>query len=104
MSQTPFETETPRALNGKLANGMDMPGNSFEAAATAHAELAAADDERTRLRGETDKVEFRVAMHDLAEGLRGMIRVAPFASVAAGVVLGMLLRRRRRPRPMRRRA
>jgi hypothetical protein len=98
MSDIPSASEALRAAPGAtLANGLD----------TVESDLAANVEERTQLRREVDKAQFRVAAHDLAEGLRGMIRVAPFVSVAAAVALGLLWGRRRRPRrplppPMRR--
>jgi hypothetical protein len=102
MPEFPSATESLRAPPGAAAvNGADTAADPFETAAAAHAELAAADDARTQLRRVSDKAELRLALRDLAEGLRGMIRVAPLASVAAAVGFGMLLNRRRRPRPRR---
>ena len=98
MSDLSSATEALRAAPGAaLANGLD----------TAESDLAANVEERTQLRREVDKAQFRVAAHDIAEGLRGLIRVAPLASVATAVALGLLWGRRRRPRrapppPMRR--
>jgi hypothetical protein len=60
--------------------------------------LAAQSAARDKLREEADKRELRLALHDLAEGLRGMIRVHPLASVVGGVGLGLLLARRRKRR------
>jgi hypothetical protein len=82
-------TPTPAA---PLANGLDHPD-----------ELTAYDEARTQLRREADKAQLRMAVHDLAEGLRGMIRVAPFASVGVAVALGLLFGRRRSRKPAMRR-
>ena len=89
MSDLSSATEALRAAPGAaLANGLD----------TAESDLAANVEERTQLRREVDKAQFRVAAHDIAEGLRGLIRVAPLASVATAVALGLLWGRRRTPR------
>ena len=61
-------------------------------------EIAANVDERKALRRKVDKVEFGLALHDLAEGVRGLIRVTPFTAVLAGVALGMAVGARRRGR------
>jgi hypothetical protein len=83
-----------------------MPVSSLESAAVrsdadptpALDALAAQSAARDKLRQEVDKREWRLALHDLAEGLRGVIRVHPLASVMGGVALGvMLLRRKRHP-------
>ena len=84
-------TPTPAA---PIANGLDSDDLA--------AGLDAADVARTELRREADRVQLRVALHDLAEGFRGMIRVAPFASVATAVAVGLLMGRRKRRAPARR--
>jgi hypothetical protein len=58
--------------------------------------LAAQSAARDKLRQEADKREWRLALHDLAEGLRGIIRVHPLASVIGGVALGAMLFRSKR--------
>ena len=89
MSDLSSTSEALRVAPGAaLANGLD----------TAESELAANVEERVQLRREADKAQFRLAARDLAEGLRGLIRVAPLASVATAVALGLLWGRRRRPR------
>ena len=91
MSDIPSASEALRAAPGAtLANGLD----------TVESDLAANVEERTQLRREADKAQFRVAAHDLAEGLRGLIRVAPFASVVTAVALGLMWGRRRPRRPL----
>jgi hypothetical protein len=96
MPETPSAIEALSAPPGAaLPNGVDTAAGDFEAAAAAHAEIAAGEDARVQLRREADKAELRLALRDLAEGLRGMIRVAPLVSVAAGVGFGLLLSRRR---------
>ena len=54
----------------------------------ASADLVAEVETRKELRRAADKAEFRVALHDMAEGLRGLIRVAPFASIGLAAALG----------------
>ena len=90
MSDFSTASEALRVPPGALANGLD----------TAESDLAANVEERTQLRREADKAQFRVAAHDLAEGLRGLIRVAPFASVVTAVALGLMWGRRRPRRPL----
>ena len=62
------------------------------------ADLAAHADAGAKIRREADKAELRLALRELAEGMRGIVRVAPLTAVLAGVAAGMLLSRRRRPR------
>ena len=78
------------------------PPHEFIDAAEAQANLAANADERRLLRREVDRSELQLALRNLAEGLRGAIRVAPLVSVAAGVALGVAWGRRGRRRPVRR--
>jgi hypothetical protein len=86
------ETEALSATAGAaVANGLDT-------AAAVQAELADNHDARTQLRREADKVELRLALRDLADGFRGMIRVAPLLSVGAAVAFGLMFGRRRAPR------
>jgi hypothetical protein len=66
------------------------------AAGAARVALDANVEARTQLRREVGKREFRLAIHDLAEGLRGIIRAAPLAALLAGVSAGYMLRGRRR--------
>ncbi len=51
---------------------------------------------RSNLRRQVNKREFRLAIHDLAEGLRGIVRVAPVTAVLAGVAAGLMIGKRRR--------
>ena len=69
----------------------------------ASADLVAEVETRKELRRAADKAEFRVALHDMAEGLRGLIRVAPFVSIGLAASLGMLWSRRRARKPAPRR-
>jgi hypothetical protein len=67
------------------------------------AELSANADARKGLRREVDKKELRLAAHNLLEGVRGVIRVAPLLSVAVGLALGAAWAPRgRRRAPVRR--
>ena len=50
---------------------------------------------RSNIRARVDKEELNLAMRDLSEGTRGMIRVAPFTAVVVGIALGMMVGRRR---------
>jgi predicted nucleic acid-binding protein len=59
-----------------------------------HEALFANADTRRDLRRKADKVELRLAFRDLADGVRGLIRVAPFTAVLAGVALGLSLGKR----------
>ena len=63
--------------------------------------LLAEVEARKELRRAADRAELHVALHEMAEGLRGLIRVAPFASIAAAAALGMFWSRRRARRPLR---
>ena len=106
MSEIPLETtlDTAKAedaaassLSGPVAAArLDEAAQEREealAGLAAHAEAGA------RIRREVDKTELRLAMRELAEGLRGMIRVAPLTSVLAGLATGLVISaRRRRPR------
>ncbi len=69
-----------------------------ETAAASRADLAANADARARLRRQAEKTELRLAFRNLAEGVRGMIRVAPFTALLVGVASGVALGARRRPR------
>jgi hypothetical protein len=106
MPETPSEMEVLRASSGAaIANGLDVASDPFDTAAAVEADLAANAEARTELRRAADKAVFRQAAHDLADGLRGLIRVAPLVSVATAVGLGLLWGRRRtkrRPPPPRR--
>jgi hypothetical protein len=106
MSEIPSEMEALRASAGAtIANGLDAGGEHFDTAAAVQADLAANAEARTELRRQADKAVFRQAAHDLADGLRGLIRVAPLVSVASAVALGLLWGRRRpKRRPPTRRA
>jgi hypothetical protein len=80
------------AAGRSRANGAAAETDAFEASADARAEL----------RQQADKRQLRLAMRDLAEGVRGFIRVAPLTTVVVGFAVGMLLRgRKRRPPPRR---
>jgi hypothetical protein len=76
----------------------------FDAAASeAHAELSANADTRKDLRREVDNKELRLAAHNLLEGVRGVVRVAPLLSVALGLAIGVAWAPRgRRRAPVRR--
>jgi len=63
-----------------------------------HEALSANADTRRDLRRRADKLELRLAFRDLADGVRGLIRVAPFTAVLAGVALGLSLSKRSRSR------
>ena len=56
-----------------------------------HEALFANADARRDLQRRADKVELRLAFRELTDGVRGLIRVAPLTSVAAGVAVGMML-------------
>ena len=83
----------------------------MNAAASAESRIAEAEvrsldaldanaDARADLRQEADKRQLRLAMRDLVEGLRGVVRVAPLTALIVGVAAGMVLRgRKRRPPP-----
>jgi hypothetical protein len=73
--------------------------NLDNAAAASRADLAANADARAKLRRQVDKTELRLAFRDLAEGVRGMIHVAPFTAILVGVATGIAFGARRRPRP-----
>jgi hypothetical protein len=64
--------------------------------------LAPEREERRDLRRAVDKLELRLALRDLTEGVRGLIRVTPLTAVFAATLLGMALARRRRRPPLRR--
>ena len=88
MSLTYPDTAAERAALGQAEaalDGVDL----------LQADLAANDDARTQIRRQADKAQLRLALHDLKSGLRGMIRVAPLASVFVGVALGVALGKRR---------
>ncbi|MDE3176008.1 MAG: hypothetical protein KGM15_07875 [Pseudomonadota bacterium] len=68
---------------------------------SADAEPAAAA--RDEIQRQADRAQLRLALRDLASGLRGMIRAAPLASVLVGVAIGVALgKRSRRALPARR--
>src|SRR5437763_809869 len=99
MSTTSAEASTarPAQVAASLARAAqsDVERNKAEAKASLDA-LAENADTRDKLQDEADKRQLRVALHDLAEGVRGMIRVSPLASVIGGIAFGMMLARRRR--------
>jgi hypothetical protein len=72
--------------------------NLDNAAAASRADLTANADARAKLRQQVDKTELRLAFRNLAEGVRGMIRVAPFTALLVGVAAGITFGARRRPR------
>ena len=83
------------AGNGDLSWSPDGLDASLEGLATERSE-------RKEARRALDKLELRLAFRDLAEGLRGLIRVTPLTAVFAATLFGMALaRRRRRPPPKR---
>ena len=99
MTMTPTDAEVlPAPGAAPLANGLDPSHEALDSAA-AEAGLAANGRARVELRRAADRAGLRLAVHDLAEGLRGVIRIAPFASVILAAVLGMRLSRRRPRRP-----
>ena len=73
-----------------------------ETLATAQAELSVNDDERLQLRRKMAVTELRLAVRDLQQGLRGMIRVSPLLSVATAALIGAAWSRRGRRRQVRR--
>ena len=74
-----------------------------EALAAARSDLSNNDDARTQLRREMMGVEFKMALRNFREGLRGMIRVSPLTSVITAALIGAAWSRRgRRRRPVRR--
>ena len=68
---------------------------------TARADLARNETERQNLQRKAAGAELGLALRDLKEGLRGMIRVSPLVSVFAAAVLGAAWARRR-PRRLKR--
>jgi hypothetical protein len=60
--------------------------------------LAANADARSQLRRQVDRREFRLAIRDLAQGLRGVIRAAPVSAVLVGIAFGACLSARMRRR------
>ncbi len=80
----------------------DVADKAAQALAGAHAQLTANDDTRKQLRREVAGAEFRLALRNLREGLRGMIRVSPLLSIATAALLGAAWSRRGRRRPIRR--
>jgi hypothetical protein len=65
--------------------------------------LFANADVRRDLRRRADKLELRLAFRELADGIRGMIRVAPLTAVFTGIAIGIGLAKRSRARPQQRR-
>ena len=73
-----------------------------QALAAARADLSDNDNARNQLRREVMGVELKMALRDLREGLRGMIRVSPLTSVITAALIGAAWSRRSRRRPVRR--
>lgn len=48
-----------------------------------------------KIRHQADLAQLRLALRNLTEGVRGMIRVSPLSSVFLGVVIGIALGKRR---------
>jgi hypothetical protein len=84
------------ALNGAAQNFAEVADAEQVAhkLSDEHDDLAAHADSRRDLRRRVDKVEMRLAFRDLADGVRGFIRVKPFTAVLAGVLVGAALARR----------
>ena len=107
MPLTSPELDAEAAHVAMAANSLGIDGGA-EASGSPRGEEALLDglapegEERRNLRRAVDKLELRLALRDLAEGVRGLIRVTPLTAVFAATLLGMsLARRRRRPRPKR---
>jgi hypothetical protein len=73
-----------------------------QALAEARADLSAADDARAELKSKAAGVELKLALRDLREGVRGMIRVSPLISVFVAAAFGAAWARSGRKRPVRR--
>ena len=80
----------------------DVVDKAAESLAGARAQLAANDDERSQLQRQMMGAEFRLALRDLRDGVRGMIRVSPLLSVATAALIAAFWARRGRRRPVRR--
>jgi hypothetical protein len=83
------------------------PADQFAVAETqaledARTRLSSNDDTRADLQREVMGAELKLALKDLREGVRGMIRVSPLTSVFAAALIGMVMARRRRRRDVRR--
>lgn len=101
MSATPIEAATarPAQVASSLSRAAESEAERSRAEAMEALDAIAANAEtHDELREEADKRELRLAVHNLAEGVRGMIRVNPLSSILVGVAVGMMLSRRRRRR------
>jgi len=108
MMDTLSETAQQRAARDNLATAAALSAAASAEGRVAEAEVRSLDaldanaDARADLRLEADKRQLRLAMRDLVEGVRGVVRVAPLTAVVVGLAAGMLLRgRKRRPPPRR---
>jgi hypothetical protein len=100
MIESPANTAQARAARETLAAA---EGAAVAAEARNLEAFDANAEARAELRQQADKQQLRLAMRDLTEGVRGVIRVAPLTALVVGLAAGMLLRRnRRRPPPPRR--
>jgi hypothetical protein len=102
MSVTTADAEAARAEEAaSLANAAAAQADLASATLNHDAPfdaLAANAATRSQLRREVDKRELRMAGRDIAEGLRGIIRAAPFVAVMAGVAAGLAIGGRRHRR------
>ena len=73
-----------------------------QALAGARADLSSNDEARTQLRREMTGAQLALALRDLREGVRGMIRVSPLISVMTAAIVGAVWARRRPRKPVRR--
>jgi Flp pilus assembly protein CpaB len=72
------------------------------ALAGARADMSANEDEHSKLQRKVTGAELRLALRDLRDGVRGMIRVSPLISVATAALIGAAWARRGRRRPVKR--
>jgi glutamine synthetase adenylyltransferase len=108
MMDTLSETAQQRAARDNLATAAALNAAASAEDRVAEAEVRSLEaldanaEARAGLRQQADKQQLRIAVRDLVEGVRGMVRVAPLTAVVVGLAAGMLLRgRKRRPPPRR---
>ena len=90
MNMTHRETaqDGERAAYAAASEGMEDDADAAQSSLVAHAALG------DRIRHQADVAQLRLAMRNLTEGVRGMIRVSPLSSVFLGVVFGIALGKR----------